>query len=376
MIDAARNGYMLNGLLKNEGYDWWWHSFVGYSKLNNTPRPFFIEYFIMNPGKGGDLPILGQLPENISKDIKPSYGLIKAGSWGSKKSQIHNFYGISDVQADETKLFCIIGGNALTERRLKGSVSLSTKEASAHPEYMSDSGTMSWDLEIVKDLSYSVGYGAGKILRTMASFDMFWHVAGLKSRLSGTVIYNGEEYIVRAEDSFGYQDKNWGRDFTSPWVWLNCNNLTSRKTGKRLEWTGFDVGGGRPVAFGVPIEEKILIALFYEKELIEFNFSKFITGRHQQSFNCGEEKNEIVWNIEAQNDTYRIEIHFTCNKDDMLLVNYEDPKGRKLHNRLWNGGHAKGTLVLSTKKGEEWEIVDTLDGELGGCEYGVYTVNP
>ena len=29
----------------------------------------------------------------------------------------------------------------------------------------------------------------------------------------------------------------------------------------------------------------------------------------------------------------------TCEKQDMLLVNYKSPDGAKRHNRLWNGGN-------------------------------------
>ena len=36
----------------------------------------------------------------------------------------------------------------------------------------------------------------------------------------------------------------------------------------------------------------------------------------------------------------------TCEKKDMLLVNYEAPDGQKRHNRLWNGGNGVGTIQL------------------------------
>ena len=40
--------------------------------------------------------------------------------------------------------------------------------------------------------------------------------------------------MVTPEKIYGYADKNWGRDFTSPWVWLSSNCLISQKTGKQL----------------------------------------------------------------------------------------------------------------------------------------------
>ena len=58
----------------------------------------------------------------------------------------------------------------------------------------------------------------------------------------------------------------------------------------------------------------------------------------------------------------------TCEKKDMLLVNYEAPNGKKLHNRLWNGGNGKGEISLY----RDGKLVDqALVGHVG-CEYGEY----
>ena len=69
---------------------------------------------------------------------------------------------------------------------------------------------------------------------------------------------NGRKYIVSPEKSFGYADKNWGRDFTSPWVWLSSNCLKSRKTGEILTNSAFDIGGGRPKIYFVALDRRLL----------------------------------------------------------------------------------------------------------------------
>ena len=51
-----------------------------------------------------------------------------------------------------------------------------------------------------------------------------------------------------------------GKDFTSPWVWLSSDNLTSLKTGKRLTNSVFDIGGGCPKVGHVAIKRKLLSA--------------------------------------------------------------------------------------------------------------------
>lgn len=58
----------------------------------------------------------------------------------------------------------------------------------------------------------------------------------------------------------------------------------------------------------------------------------------------------------------------TCEKKDMLLVNYEAPNGEKRHNRLWNGGNGKGTIKLY----HNGKLVDEIQAENVGCEYGEY----
>jgi len=56
----------------------------------------------------------------------------------------------------------------------------------------------------------------------------------------------------------------------------------------------------------------------------------------------------------------------------MLFVNYESPDGKKLHNKLWNGGHAKGSVKIYRKQQGEFHLIEELDGSMGGCEYGEY----
>ena len=89
--DLTRNYFMLNGKLARQGYDWWWHNFTGFNPETGEERTFFIEYFTCNPAladiNGDTEPILGQLAENKSKGIKPSYLMVKCGWWGNSKAK-------------------------------------------------------------------------------------------------------------------------------------------------------------------------------------------------------------------------------------------------------------------------------------------------
>ena len=290
--DLSRNRYMLQGSLAKRGYDWWWHSFTAYKKTTGEAKAFFIEYFICNPALGGDQPVLGQLPSHQRNGTLPSYAMIKVGYWGEQARQIHNFYGIDDWQSADDKLDIRVGDCRLTEQLIQGTCRLSEQDVQRHPEYMSDAGELSWDLRVDKQIAFHVGYGASPIFRRLHAFDMFWHAEGIKTQYSGSVTLNGEEFEVLPEKSFGYADKNWGTDFTSPWLWISSCNLHSQITGKTLTNSALELGGGQPKVYGVSLGRKLLGCLNYEGEVFEYNFAKFWSGsRLDFKFTEGEQEN-------------------------------------------------------------------------------------
>ena len=225
-----------------------------------------------------------------------------------------------------------------------------TENAEAHPEWMCRDGEMSWNLKIDKKVAFNVGYGAGKLFRKLQLFEMFWHAEGMKTAYS-----------------YGYADKNWGKDFTSPWVWLSSNNLTSKITGEKLTDSVFDIGGGCPKIGAIALKRKLLSAYWHEGKCYEFNFSKFWTFTRTK-FTSQETDTQIIWHVEQKTWRYRMVTDISCEKKDMLLVNYEATSGKKRHNRLWNGGNGKGNVKLYRGK----RLIDEVICENVGCEYGEY----
>lgn len=366
--DARKNAYMLEKGLAKHGYDWWWHNFTGIHEKTGKEKTFFVEYFLINPALATEKPSFQP----------PSYLMIKAGAWGEDACQLHNFYPYPQVEIAKTPPFYLAVHDeeghqvaAACEQVISGSVDVGAKEALAHPEWMSDGGQMTWHLQLDKQVAFNVGYGTSTPFRKMQAYQMYWHAAGMKTAYDGYVIYNGERYRVTPETCYGYADKNWGKDFTNPWIWLSSSDLRSRLTGKKLTHSVFDVGGGTPQVGPVKIKNQLVSAFYYEGQEFEFNFSKFWRPTKTR-FSCEEQTEQIVWQVTQENRQARLEIDASCPKKDMLLVKYQSPDGAQRHQQLWNGGTGQARVKLYKRRYGNWVLLDDMDAGHLGCEYGEY----
>lgn len=370
--DLTRDACMLHGPLRHLGYDWWWHSLTAQDALTGEEKPFFFEFFLCNPALAEDVPVLGQSEDSKAHGKKPSYLMVKAGCWGEDHCQLHRFFAWKDVDLHADAPYEIHADDCLaSETRIKGSISISPDEAQAHPEWMCDAGSLSWDLTIDKQIAFNVGYGASKPLRDAEAFAMYWHAEGMKSAYAGEIHFNGRTYLVHPETSYGYADKNWGRDFTSPWVWLSSNCLKSRLSGITLSNSVFDIGGGRPKIYFVPLDRRLLGVFYYEGREFDFNFSK-LHLHVKTDFSFDEEEDRVHWHVRQENIHAVMETDIWCLKKDMLLIHYEAPDGTMKHNRLWNGGNGWGTVRLSEKQDGQEILLDEIEATHVGCEYGEY----
>ena len=372
--DITRNEWMLRGPLAKKGYDWWWHSFTAENAETGEKKPFYVEFFTCNPAKAQSEPVIVWNRKDLQDaGVLPSYLMVNVGFWGEPHGQLHRFFPWKDVSVHADAPYAISAADcSCSETHTEGSICVTAEEAAAHPEWMCDAGEMKWKLDIKKEIAFHVGYGASRFFRKINAFEMFWHAEGMKSRFSGEIELNGVKYLVKPETCNGYSDKNWGGDFTSPWVWLSSNNLTSKKTGKKLENSVFNIGGGRPKIYFLALNRKLLGEFYYEGKDYEFNFSKFWTLSGTK-FDCRETEDEIRWHVVQTTCKAKLDTEIRCFKKDMLNINYEAPTGYKRHNRLWNGGTGTGTLKLYKRSlfGKE-ELIDEVYAEGIGCEFGEY----
>lgn len=370
--DISRDRFMLTGGLASQGYDWWWHSFTARHAVTGKERAFFIEFFLVNPELGGAQPCFGMAPDGTRDGRKPSYLMVKAGTWGRDARQLHRFFGWDQVDVGMDVPYYVAADDCIAcETDLVGRVRVTPEDAAAHPEWMSDAGDIAFNLRLDKQIAFNVGYGASEPIRATEAFQMFWHAEGIKCAYTGEVWLDGQRYTVDPQTCFGYADKNWGSDFTTPWVWLASCDVTSRLSGQRLADTALEIGGGRPKIGHLALDRKLLGELVYKGEAYEFNFSKLWTGS-QTHFSCRETATQLVWHIEQETFTARLVTDITCPKDEMLLIRYEAPDGQARHTRLWNGGTGVGRVQLFERDEFDWVLVDDMDVAHVGCEYGEY----
>ena len=363
---------MLRGSLAKKGYMRWWHSFSGVQADSGETRTFFIEFFLVNPALGGDLPILGRHPFYRRRRMRPSYVLVKAGVFpdaqGQGGKQLHAFYPISAFKAAGSPLAMEAGDCFCSEDRLTGFVEVSPEEA-RHRSLMTDAGAMEWDLEVHKAVSCHTGFLASPLCQLLNGMDSYWHGEGIRSFFQGTVILDGVSYQILGDKSYGYADKHWGRSFNRPWMQFACGRLTSKRTGQPLRHSVLAVNGCCPRFFFLPLRRRLMIQFSYTGEDFEF-------GLHRPFFlsKCKWEVKEngrrYIWHILARNRKAVIKISGSCTKAQLMQMHYENPDSSLPKTPLWAGGNGTGTVELYRRlPGGGRELLDSLHMEDAFCMY-------
>ena len=362
---------MLRGSLSRKGYMRWFHSFTGVQAETGETRTFFIDYFIINPGLGGDLPILGQHPYYKKRGMKPSYVMIKAGVFpdenGEDGRQIHAFYPISSLKVTGNPMVMQIEDCFYSENRISGFVEVSPAEA-RHRSFMSDAGWMEWDVEVHKAVACNTGILSGTFFRAVNGLENFWHGEGIRSFFRGTVTLDGISYQVSPDTSYGYADKHWGRSFIRPLFQFASGRLSSARTDRELKHSVLAINGCCPRLLFFPLRRRLMIQMTYMGEDYEFGFVKpFLFSK--QKWEVKETNKRFIWHIMARNRTSVIKISCSCTKGQMMQLRYETPEGHRLKSPLWAGGAGTGTIQLYRREKGGKQLIDTLKLEDAVCRW-------
>ncbi len=375
--------YMLKGSLKKNGFDWWRVVTSAVSHTTGEECIFFIEFYVVNPALSPQDCVLGfknrfartesdlhsalagtEAAHKIEAEtyVLPSFAMVKAGIYGEDGKQINAYYPTGSIETDkQSTVIKLSSANkepcALTTDSCYGSVSVNATDLESQPELLSQSGSMSWNLHYTKQFSFSPNY---------KSKTFHWSSYGARTTFEGHIVFDGEEFDVIPEKSYGYIDKNWGKEFPSPFFHLNSSSFTSIINGKTLKSSTF-------VAQGV-FNKRLSVLTSIEGLNIEFNASK--RKKYFLNYDCSEMPVEddvppkLHWSISVNNKRYVVDIDVFCHTTSMFLRDYELPFGNRKVMRILGGGTGEGELRIYKQIHKNLELIEHVRMANVICEYG------
>lgn len=379
---SRNNRYMLKGSLRKNGFDRWRLITSGFSTVTGEERTFLIEFYIVNPSLSSKECILGfksrlakteadlqyalagtASAKTASEEIllQPSFCMVKGCCLGNGGKQINSYFPSSKMKIGRHEFLLKVGDSeqnecVLTENMTKGSVSATYSELNEKPELLCNAGLMDWNLRF----DMVTGF-----LPDFMHKGLNWAPLGGYTMFSGTIHLDGEEYQVVPKSSFGYIDKNWGKDFTSPFFHLSSSNLTSSITGKLLDKSCFVVQGVYDERLGV-------FASINDKE---FAFAADSGRKSVVTYECIEmprddEGVKLHWTVSVHDHNTVMDIDIFCNTDEMFVRDYESPVGGRKVLKVLGGGTGTGEIRLYRRIKKNLELIEHCAVSKAICEYG------
>lgn len=374
----------LKGVQRKCGFDRWRFVTNGVSSVTGEEKTVFIEFYCVNPVLSPKSPVLGfknRYDTNMAADIQyaldgteaaknfnsqtlvnPSFFMIRAGSLSSVCRQYNNYYALDDVDLrNEDLILCVNGSDQdkkclIGEDFTCGSVCVTEKDLVEHPEYMGNAGSMEWNLKFERAISFDHKY---------KSKDINWSVPGGKTDFSGKIIFNDEEFDIEPKKSFGYYDKNWGKDFSSPFFHLSSSFIKSQITGGILQNSSIAVQG--------EYKGRLSVLVCLEGKKIEFHADKkkkFTVIHDCQEITDDDIGPKLHWSCSVNDKKYVIDIDVYCRTKDLFLRDYESPEGNRKVMRVLSSGTGRGKIKLYKIVKKSLELIEQAEISKCVCEYG------
>ncbi|MDR9859850.1 hypothetical protein [Treponema socranskii] len=364
--------------LKKNGVVWTRYIFTGIDSVSGAEQLFFVEWEMLNAGLFPDESVLGFKPRTaISEDdlqyalagteaafnlrsesiVTPSYVAVRAGTFGVKPKQICSYYALKDVTGGFRLSPITVGNCSFGEEKISGSLSRTTKERAARPEYFCDAGEISWDLRCEIRKQFSAGYKKSSER---------WIPVGARTAFSGSITLDGREFSVLPKKSYGYIDVHFLRTFPAPYFHISSSNLTSRISGKALFDSSFTVQG--------IFEDSLALALEFENTDIALEAKKR-SASEKILWDCtempaDEEGERLHWSVSADTKKWVIDIDIVCHTSKLFVRNIELPEGNRKVLKLLAGGNGTGEIKLYRRIGKSLEIIEDAHVAFALCEFG------
>ncbi|HAM78032.1 MAG TPA: hypothetical protein DCP61_02430 [Treponema sp.] len=374
--------YMLKGALKRNGFDEWRIVTNGFNKTTGEEKTFLIEFYVVNPALSPDKCVLGFKSRNkksasdlqyalagtqaattmqTEEFVQPSFAMVKAGMLSENGKQMNSYFPPNQLEFGKTDYLIKVGGASgemcmLTDDATYGSVCVTSADLQEKPELLCQAGSMSWSLKFKKQIEFTPDYhGAGN----------HWACFGARTSFEGRIIFDGEEYVVMPKKSYGYIDKNWGKNFVSPVYHLNSSNFTSIINGKVMDHSCVAVQG--------VYNDKLSVLICLEGTKIEFHADKH--KKYTITYECTEmpEDDEGVrlhWTVSIHDRKRVVDIDVFCNASAMFIRDYECPEGGRKLLKILGGGNGTGELKVFNKIKKNLELIEDVRIANVVCEYG------
>lgn len=372
------NRYGLTGSKKKVGINYWRFVFNAIEDNSGAEQMFYIELEMINPWLSPDDVVLGFKPRvKISADdlqyalagtqsaksldtetkVQPSYCSIRIGMFGTNCKQLVYYFPIKEAHFNNKPFEIDIDNKIFTENTISGFLSVSEEDINVHPEYLCNSGYAKWDITYSPIKATIEGYD-NKTLR--------WFPAGLNTRYSGKISFDGNDYTIDTRRASGYMERLWGKDLPETWFHISSSTLTSVISGKTLFESSFSVQG--------IFDDKVSFLGSFGDLEIQFiaNSSKFNTvwDCSQMPQSEDESQNLLHWSVSLDNKNWVIDIDVFCKIKEMFNRNLELPEGfRKVMNML-QSGTGTGELKLYKKIGNTLEQIEHAQLAKVICEFG------
>jgi tocopherol cyclase len=368
----------LNNALKKNGAVWRRFIFRGIEAETGTERIFFVELEMLNPFLSPDKVILGFKEQiKISEEdfqyalagtkaaydllsesfVDPSYIVVRAGTFGPNACQLCCYYPVKQTTGGFRGGSIEAGECVFTDDRISGKISCSSSDIREHPEYLCNSGAISWDLRYEIQYSFPAVY--------VKKADM-WIPIGARTVFAGTVTLDGHEYHVVSKTSSGYIDFSSGHTLPLPWIHMSSSSLTSLISGKTLFNSCFTVQGlyENHLAMAVTLEDNSIVI-------------KAKNSRHAVNplWECtqtptDEDGEKLHWSVSADTKKWVVDIDIMCLTKELFVRNIELPEGGRKVMKQLVGGTGTGEIRLYHHVGKNLELIEDARITNALCEFG------
>jgi len=375
-----QNRYNLNGNKKKTGINLWRCFFNGIEKTSGAEAMFFIEVELLNPWISPEEPLLGFKPRVTIKEddlqyalagtssaqslqseniVQPSYVVLRAGRFGMKPKQVCSYYPLKELKLTLKPFSLLVGNKLFTDDKLSGFINITETENKKHPEYLCDNGYVTWNLdyEIIKD--YCEGY-KNKTDK--------WFPLGIKTNFSGSINFDGEEYLVEPRKSYGYMDRYWGKSLPEEWFHISSASLSSIISGKNLFNSSFSIQGS--------FDNKVSFMGIFEGSEIVFR-ADARKRSYSTVWNCSQtpenetkSENRLHWAVSINSKNWVIDVDLYCRIDELYNRELELPEGERKILNVVQGGTGVGEIKLFKRVKKTLEQIEYAKITKAVCEFG------